>query len=68
MLIVWMIENLRLTSKERMFEVYLNIIEWGPDIYGIKEASRFYFNKQPSQLNLKESIFSFKYCSQTEGF
>lgn len=76
MLIVWMIENLRLTSKERMFEVYLNIIEWGPDVYGIKEASRFYFNKPPSQLNLKESIFltsivprpkAFKYAFDSTG-
>lgn len=76
MLIVWMIENLRLTSKERMFEVYLNIIEWGPNIYGIKEASRFYFNKQPSQLNLKESIYltsivprpkAFKYAFDSTG-
>lgn len=57
LLIVWMIENLNLTTKERMFEVYLNIIEWGPGIYGIKEASDFYFQKKPSQLNLNESIF-----------
>lgn len=76
MLIVWIIENLRLTSKERMFEVYLNIIEWGPNIYGAKEASRFYFNKQPSQLNLKEGIFlasivprpkAFKYAFDSTG-
>jgi hypothetical protein len=56
-LIVWLIEKNRLVSKERMFEVYLNIIEWGPDIYGIKEASEFYFSKLPSQLTLAESIF-----------
>lgn len=29
-LIVWIIETKRLTSKERMYEVYLNIAEWGP--------------------------------------
>lgn len=57
MLIVWLIENKGLVSKERMFEIYLNAIEWGPGIYGIKEASQFYFNKLPSQLNLAESIF-----------
>lgn len=34
MLIVWLIESNHLTSKERMFEVYLNIAEWGPMIYG----------------------------------
>ncbi len=56
-IIVWMIENLNLVSKSRMFEVYLNIIEWGPDVYGAKDASRFYFGKQPSELNLAEAIF-----------
>lgn len=56
-MIVWLIENLDLVSKNRMFEVYLNIIEWGPNVYGAKDASRFYFGKQPSELNLAESIF-----------
>lgn len=56
-LIVWMIENLHLTPKQRMFEVYLNIIEWGPGIYGIKPAARFYFNKTPEALSLSESIY-----------
>ncbi|SMO60331.1 Transglycosylase [Solitalea koreensis] len=57
MLIVWLIENLRLTSKERMFEVYLNIIEWAPNVYGVGEASKFYFAKTPAELNLGESMF-----------
>ena len=56
-LIVWIIETKRLTSKERMYEVYLNIAEWGPLIYGIQEASAYYFNKRPSQLTTEESIF-----------
>ena len=56
-IIVWLIENNRLSSKQRMYEVYLNIIEWAPNVYGIGEASRFYFGKSPSQLNLGESIF-----------
>lgn len=56
-LIVWLIENNRLVSKERMLEVYLNIIEWGPGIYGVGEASRFYFDKRPAELNLMESIY-----------
>lgn len=57
MLIVWLIESNRLTSKERMFEVYLNIIEWGPSVYGVSEASHFYFAKDPSRLTLAECIF-----------
>ncbi|MEG2854829.1 biosynthetic peptidoglycan transglycosylase [Bacteroides sp.] len=56
-LIVWLIETERLTSKERMYEVYLNIAEWGPNIYGAKEAASYYFNKRPSQLTVQESIF-----------
>ncbi|MCX6280626.1 MAG: transglycosylase domain-containing protein [Bacteroidetes bacterium] len=56
-LIVWLIENQQISSKERMYEVYLNIIEWGPLIYGANEASRFYFNKDASKLTLAEAIF-----------
>ncbi len=56
-LIVWLIENNNLSSKERMFEVYLNIIEWGPMILGANEASHFYFNKDASKLTLSESLF-----------
>lgn len=56
-LIVWLIESQNLVSKQRMYEVYLNIIEWGPGIYGIGNAGKFYFNKTPGELNLPESIF-----------
>jgi hypothetical protein len=56
-LIVWLLENQGITSKDRMYEVYLNIIEWGPKIYGANEAARFYFNKDASKLTLTESIF-----------
>ncbi|MCX6246078.1 MAG: transglycosylase domain-containing protein [Bacteroidetes bacterium] len=56
-LLVWLIENQQLCTKERMFEVYLNIIELGPHIYGANEAAHFYFKKDASRLNLQESIF-----------
>ncbi|HLL97365.1 MAG TPA: biosynthetic peptidoglycan transglycosylase [Spirosoma sp.] len=56
-LIVWLIENEHIVPKERMYEVYLNIIEWGRNIYGIGEAARYYFGKRPADLNLGESIF-----------
>ena len=56
-LIVWIIERGRLSSKERMFETYLNLIEWGRNIYGIGEASRYYFDKHPSDLSVGEGIF-----------
>lgn len=58
-MIVWLIENERLVSKRRMYEIYLNIIEWGPNhrVYGAEEAAQFYFNKHASQLSVDESIF-----------
>jgi len=56
-LIVWLIENNRIVSKDRMYEVYLNIIEWGPNVYGIGEACEYYFKKRPSELSIQESIF-----------
>ncbi|MBC7381643.1 MAG: transglycosylase domain-containing protein [Bacteroidia bacterium] len=56
-LLVYILENNNLCSKDRMFEVYLNIIEWGPNVYGVGEASRFYFEKKPFDLTLSESLF-----------
>ncbi|SFB77687.1 Transglycosylase [Parapedobacter composti] len=56
-LIVWLMESTRAVSKERMFEVYLNIIEWGRNVYGITEAARYYFGKHPSDLSIGESIY-----------
>jgi hypothetical protein len=57
MLITWLIEENRLLTKERMFEIYLNIIEWGPLVYGAQEAARFYFDKDVADLTLAEAIF-----------
>lgn len=56
-LLVYVLENNYICSKERMFEVYLNIIEWGPNVYGIGEATRYYFRKSPADLTLSESMF-----------
>jgi monofunctional biosynthetic peptidoglycan transglycosylase len=47
----------RVLSKDRILEIYLNSIEFGPNIYGIKNASYHYFRKHPSSLNPKESAF-----------
>ena len=66
-LMVWLIENTGLASKQRMLEVYLNIIEWGPSkyrwssgkrgVYGVKDAALFYYGKRPNELNLPESLY-----------
>ncbi len=56
-LLVWLIEHNRLISKNRLFEVYLNIIEWAPGVYGVGEAAPYYFSKTPAELSLSESIY-----------
>ncbi|THD33082.1 transglycosylase domain-containing protein [uncultured Flavobacterium sp.] len=67
-LLVYILENNRIASKERMLEVYFNIIEWGPNVYGIGEAAYFYFGKHPSQLNLNESLFLASIVPRPRGF
>jgi len=44
-------------SKDRILEIYLNSIEYGPGIYGIKAASQHYFRKHPSELKAREGAF-----------
>ena len=56
-LLVYILESNRIASKERMLEVYFNVIEWGPNVYGIGEAAHFYFQKKPIDLSLKECLF-----------
>lgn len=47
----------RLASKDKVLEIYLNLIELGDGIYGIKKAARYYFNKHPRNLNAREGAF-----------
>jgi monofunctional glycosyltransferase len=42
-------------TKRRMIEVYLNIVEWAPGVYGAEAASQFHFKKPASKLTRKEA-------------
>ncbi len=44
-------------SKDKILEVYLNIIQYGDGLYGIKNATQFYFRNPPSGINSKEAAF-----------
>lgn len=51
--IAWLLEqNL---SKRRIFEIYLNVVEFGRNIYGAEAAARFYFGKSAAGLDPLES-------------
>jgi len=54
-LITLKIENT--LTKNKILEIYLNSIEWGRGLIGIKQASHYYFKKRPKDLTLQESIF-----------
>jgi hypothetical protein len=43
--------------KDDMMELYLNVIEFGPDIYGVTRAAEYYFGRKPEELNLPECFF-----------
>lgn len=42
-------------KKDRILELYLNVVEWGDGIYGAEAASRHYFDKQAIDLSPMES-------------
>ncbi|ABS13847.1 monofunctional biosynthetic peptidoglycan transglycosylase [Brucella anthropi] len=42
-------------SKKRIMEIYLNIAEWGPGIYGIEAAAQHHFKRPAAKLNAQQS-------------
>jgi monofunctional glycosyltransferase len=52
-IIAWQLEQA--LSKRRIFEIYLNIVEWGRSIYGAEAASRYYFGKPAARLEPLEA-------------
>jgi hypothetical protein len=44
-------------SKEQILELYFNVIEFAPDVYGIGAASQHYFNSRPDELSLSQAFF-----------
>jgi monofunctional biosynthetic peptidoglycan transglycosylase len=43
-------------GKQRIMEVYLNVVEWGPGIYGAEAAARHYFHKPAAALTVGEAV------------
>jgi hypothetical protein len=53
--LVWYLEQI--LPKERILELYLNAIEFGPRLYGIGPAARHYFGKAAADINPIEAAF-----------
>jgi monofunctional biosynthetic peptidoglycan transglycosylase len=43
-------------GKRRIMEMYLNVVEWGPGIYGAEAAAQFYFHKPANALDPEEAV------------
>jgi monofunctional biosynthetic peptidoglycan transglycosylase len=51
--ITYMLESLM--DKERIFEIYLNVVEWGTGIYGAEAAARHYYGVSAAQLGPEQA-------------
>lgn len=56
-LVTWLMERERVVNKTRLMEIYLNIVEWGPGLFGAKNASQFYFGKNALDLEWEEAAY-----------
>ena len=55
--LAWVLEHLTGLSKERMLEVYLNIIEWSPESCGADEAAHYYFGHGVRSVSVTEALY-----------
>jgi hypothetical protein len=44
-------------GKDRVLEIYFNVIEWGPRLYGLRPAASHYFGREPGELSPKQMAF-----------
>lgn len=56
-ILVLLMERAAAIPKERLLEIYLNIIEFGPGVYGIHDAARYYFARHPRELTAAEAVW-----------
>jgi len=53
----WIARRLENTlGKNRIFHLYLNVIEFGPGIFGVQEAARYYYKRDVDRLTLEQII------------
>lgn len=54
-LLTWWVESAM--EKSAILELYLNVIEYGPEVYGIRDAAMHYFGRSPALLGPAESAY-----------
>jgi len=53
--IAWRLESE--LPKERILELYFNIAEWGPGLFGARDGARHYFDRKPGRLRPEQAAF-----------
>ena len=54
-ILTWWLENA--LTKDEILELYVNVIEYGPGVYGLRYAAAYYFGREPHELSPAESAF-----------
>jgi len=54
-ILTWWLENA--LNKDEILELYFNVIEYGPSVYGLRHAAAYYFGREPIELSPAESAF-----------
>jgi hypothetical protein len=54
-ILTWWLENA--LNKDEILELYLNVIEYGPSVYGLRHAAVYYFGREPIELSPAEAAF-----------
>lgn len=54
-ILTWWLENA--LDKDQILELYLNVIEYGPSVYGLRQGALYYFGRAPKELSPAESAF-----------
>ncbi len=54
-ILTWWLENA--LDKDEILELYFNVIEYGPGVYGLRHAAAYYFGREPIELSPAESAF-----------
>ncbi len=52
--LTWRIESE--LEKERILELYLNVVEWGPNVHGIQHAAEYYFQTDAKNLSAAQML------------
>jgi monofunctional biosynthetic peptidoglycan transglycosylase len=42
--------------KRRILELYLNVVEWGPGVYGIEAAAQFHYHRSARRLTREQAV------------